>query len=215
MRRSILLSIALLAMLPATALAQVGYDSLDTWIDTDFDGLPANTPQNLSVGVPDSFDIWVDLTGFPAATWTNFLYSFSLGPGPDSTTNFFARDTGSVVVNYNAEGMPGITFFAENNFDSDFIIQIGGFGAAQNVVEGPFKLATVTVLPIRNGLPFDACITPRIATDNPSYLESSFVSASSDYGTFYNGSRTAGCYTITGGNATNATSWGRLKALYQ
>ena len=237
MRRSILLSIALLAMLPAIALnlnpridtdglranapewftvaiADTGVFTLDTWIDTDFDGLPANTPQDLTVGVPDSFDIYVDLTNFPFATWTNFLYAFSVGPGPDSSTNFFANDTGSVVVTY--PGISGITPFAENNFDLPYVIQIGGFGAPQNVVAGPFKLATVTVTPIRPAPSASGCITPRIASDNPLYLETSFGNSSAGcYGTFQNGTRTAGCYTITAIAATEATSWGKLKGLYR
>lgn len=208
MRRLVLILTALFVMSPALALAQV--NDLDTWIDTDFDGLPANTAQDLAVGVRDSFDIYVDLTGFPAATWTNFLYSFSIGPGPDSTTNWFDKD--SIMVNYN---FTGISTFPINNFEQPYIIQLGGTGSAQTGgISGPYRLATVTVKPILAAAAGSACITPRIASDNPSYLITQFGNVS-DYGTFDNGTRTPGCYTITGASAADATSWGKLKGLYK
>jgi hypothetical protein len=209
MKRSALLAaVGFLVVFPAMAFAQA--DSLDTWIDANFDGMPDTSPEALTVGVPDSFAIYVDLTGFPVANWTNFLYYFSIGPlgAPDISTNWFA-DTASVRYE-----VSGGSIFPLDNFSQPFLLGIGGSGFSQAVVNGPLKLAVVTVTPVRTSTVGGACITPIVDPYNPYYV---FVQWGNgpDFGTFQNGVVDSSCFTIGAASAATPMSWGKVKGLYR
>jgi hypothetical protein len=209
MKRSALVAaICFLVAFPAMALAQA--DNLDTWIDADFDGTPDTSVEMLTVGVMDSFAVWVDLTGFPVANWTNFLYFFSIGPygAADSSTNWFSN---IVDVRYEISGG---AFFPVDDFSAPFLLGLGGSGFNQPVVNGPLRIAVVTVTPIRASAVGGACVRPIVDPYNPYYVFVQFGNGP-DFGTFQNGDVDSTCFTIEGGNAADQTSWGRLKGLYK
>jgi len=200
-----------LVALPGLAAAQVS--DLDTWIDTDFDGLPDGAPSTMAVGAIDSFAIYVDPTGFPLSTWTNFLYYFQLGPaGTDTSTNFFDNDTADVSVRF---VISGGSLYPEDNFSSPYAFGLGGNGFNNSTTGGSFLLAVVGVRAIRVANPTAACIAPLVDPYNPTYTFCQFGNTSS-FGTFETGTVTSGCFTVTGGpSAAEPISWGKVKGLFR
>jgi len=183
--------LALICVTPDASRAQV--TNLDTWIDGDFDGLPDSGPSAWEINTIDSFAIYVDLTGFPTATWTNFLYFFQLGPvnNVDETTNFWDNDTADVFVRYD---FGGGSFFPEDNFQHPYIYGIGGSGFNKAVTAGPERFAVVRLRSIRTtSSPGAACIIPVI--DQSTYTFCQFGNGA-NYGLFEAGSVTPGCFTI-------------------
>jgi hypothetical protein len=163
-----------------------------------------------TVGVMDSFAIYIDPTGFPVPTWTNFLYFFPIGPygAADSSMNWFSN-----IVNVRYD-VPGGSIFPVDDFSRPFLLGLGGSGFSQSAETGPFRLAVVTVTPIRSTAVGGACIAPLVDPYNPYYV---FVQLGNtvNYGTFQDGDVDSSCVTIEGGNAADQTSWGRLKGLYK
>lgn len=216
MRRSVVFcTLCLLLALPVASVAQV--TDLDTWIDGDFDGLPDAGPSTataMQLGSVDSFAIYVDLAGFPTATWTNFLYYFQLGPaGADSSTNLWDNDTADVFVRY---GVAGGSFFPEDNFTAAYTFGIGGSGFNLSTAGGASLLAVVSVRPIRpTSSRGAACIIPIVDPASPTYTFCQFTSGA-NYGLFNTGTVTSGCFSIlTNPSATEATSWGQVKGLFR
>lgn len=202
---------ALLA-LPVLGVAQV--QDLDTWIDTDFDGLPDVTHSTTQVNTIDSFAVYVDPTGFPVGTWTNFLYYFQLGPvGTDTTTNFFDSDTADVSVRYVVSGG---SFFPEDNFSAPYSFGIGGNGFNVSTAGGPTLLAVISVRAIRaTSSPGAACVIPIVDLYNPTY-QFCQLGNGANYGVFASGTITSGCFSIlTTPSAAEATSWGKVKGLFR
>lgn len=212
MRRSVLFSMLCLLALPVVGAAQV--QDLDTWIDTDFDGLPDGTHSTTQVGAIDSFAVYVDPTGFPVATWTNFLYYFQVGPvGTDTTTNFFDSDTADVSVRYVVSGG---SFFPEDNFSAPYSFGIGGNGFNVAATGGPQALAVISVRAIRaTSSPGAACIIPIVDLYNPTY-QFCQLGNGANYGVFTAGTITNGCFSIlTTPSAVEQTSWGQVKGLFK
>ncbi|MFN0150425.1 MAG: hypothetical protein ACKVU1_06905 [bacterium] len=217
MRRSIIFcTMCLLVALPVLALAQA--TDLDTWIDTDFDGLPDAGPSTapaMVVNTVDSFAIYVDLTGFPVTNWTNFLYYWQLGPvnNVDESTNFWSNDTADVFVRY---AVAGGSIFPEDNFTAPYTYGIGGSGFNVPTTGGASLLAVVSV---KGVIPTStrgaACIIPRIFEQDGNTNYCTF-GAGANYGLFQAGVVTSGCFSIlTVPSATEAASWGKVKGLFR
>jgi hypothetical protein len=185
-RLATVLSAVLLIL--SVSFAQAQFRDLDTWLDSNGDGLPDAGAQDATIGVPVTFDIWWD--GKSYAQWTNWLYTFSLGPGPDSSSNYFGHDETEVDIVY---WISGGTIFPENDFDSPYLFQIGGFNFAD--LSGVQRVATVSLTPIRTSLPGAACVVPIVVPSPPSYLYT-FLGRTSTYGKFDQGQVNGTCYSI-------------------
>jgi hypothetical protein len=186
MTRHVALLSVMLVLLSAP-LAQAQFRDLDTWLDVDGDGLPDTGSQDATIGVPVTFDIWWD--GKNYAQWTNFLYTFSLGPGPDSSSNYFDNDTAEVDVAY---WISGGSIFQENNFESPYLFQIGGFSFAD--LSGVQRVASVSLTPIRASAPVAACVVPIV--DPYAYPPTSALGTGFQWGAFDQGEVSGTCYTI-------------------
>lgn len=179
-------TLAALLVLLSASVSQAQFRDLDTWLDSDGDGLPDVGSQNATIGVPVTFDIWWD--GKDYVQWTNWLYTFSLGPGPDSSSNYFDNDSTEVDIVY---WISGGTIFPENNFESPYRFQIGGFAFGD--LSGVQRVASVSLTPIRTSLPGAACVVQSV---DPDQLMASFLGRGAQYGTFDQGQVSGTCYSI-------------------
>lgn len=209
MARWVLGTLALVTgLLSFSGVASAQLENADAWIDRNGDGNPDVGVANATMGVPVSFDIWVDSHTF---TFTGFNLFFTWGTY-DPPLAYFDRTAGTFTMNVN----PAIGGSADpiDNFTNP-----AGLGRSNTVDPTPETgvrmLLSVTVNPTFAGTVVDtACI--RVVTDLadifnvPGYLVNGSTSS-----TFNAGVVTPSCFTLNGGgNASESTTWGKVKGLY-
>jgi hypothetical protein len=217
MKRLLALCAALVVLGAAPAAFGQAHD-LGTYIDATRDGLPdePGSIRGLAIGVPDTFDIYLNATNFPnGLNWTAFNYAFTIGPpgAPDSTTNWFSGDTSMVTVIYDSSPTTGVgtgSPFVEDNFSLPYGYTLGGQG--YDVPAALRRLATVIVIPIRNSGVGAACIQPVVDVYATAFCQ--LLRNPGTYGVFDLGTVSGSCFTI-GVSPTEATSWGKVKGLFK
>jgi hypothetical protein len=180
----------------SSAPAQLALDNADIFIDTDGDGI-AGPNMTVALNQSLSFYVWIDSKAY---TWTNYQAWFTVSP-------FFSRD--SMDTSADSLVSPGTNYLLDD-FSNPTALGLGGIGFSKTGLQ---RIGKITTKAIQLAASFSACVTPIVDTGN-AYGTFTIVATTSDYGLFTNGNNAASCYTI-GGNATEATSWGKVKGLFQ
>jgi hypothetical protein len=209
-RLAMTFGLAIILGLPALALGQVRIDC-DVWIDTNGDMLPGPNP-TVSLYSPVSFDVYIDSKTY---VWTYFQAWFNIGPDTDNL--YFSRSTtvGDSNLTTMTNQISGGTFFPLDNFQNPTAIGFSGSGFSTPARSGILRLCTFNTKALKVAPAFSGCVTPLLDIVGQYCIVG--VTAAGTYSFFYNGTglATTTCYTISGGTATEKTSWGGIKGLYQ
>ena len=187
MRRSLGFSIVVLVLAcPIMAVAQ----NPVVWLDATGDGLPDGSPGVASLGQNVNFDIWFNTDSY---TWTGYQAWVSRGAA-------FSFVSGTYIIS-------GGTNFTIDNFSNPTATGFSGFG-----YPGQHGTMRISNLVLRTALTGLRCAVPIIDSADP-YATFCVLSTALTYRLFANSSGT--CWDVSSGTATQASTWGQIKGLFE